>query len=258
MYSPEDKILSKNIFLNKIFCVWNIEDILFKISSLGIWSTPRKLSACSITKKKCIQSINFYSHRKILFPSRGNPTSRVFHFSFLNRNQIVYIIFQLIWNQTERYISVKMYMHIKKYFKCISLYIHILTEIYFFVWSQINRKIVNTIWFRFDLIRIRKDFSVSRAFQILRTISELRASITKRNTSRAFIFLFSSKNIAPIAPKNYVLSVSLFLFECYTQGNNSETLLNQTEIKLYLPFSYWFVKAKQTVSVCCSKSIGAW
>ena len=131
MYSPEDKILSKNIFLNKIFCVWNIEDILFKISSLGIWSTPRKLSACSITKKKCIQSINFYSHRKILFPSRGNPTSRVFHFSFLNRNQIVYIIFQLIWNQTERYISVKMYMYIKKYFKCISLYIHLNGNIFF-------------------------------------------------------------------------------------------------------------------------------
>ena len=27
-------------------------------------------------------------------------------------------------------------------------------------WFQINQKMVNTIWFRFDLIRIRKDFSV--------------------------------------------------------------------------------------------------
>ena len=28
------------------------------------------------------------------------------------------------------------------------------------VWFQINRKMVNTIWFRFDLIRFGKDFSV--------------------------------------------------------------------------------------------------
>ena len=28
------------------------------------------------------------------------------------------------------------------------------------VWFQINRKMVNTIWFQFDLIRFRKDFSV--------------------------------------------------------------------------------------------------
>ena len=29
------------------------------------------------------------------------------------------------------------------------------------VWIQINQKMVNTIWFRFDLIRFRKDFSVT-------------------------------------------------------------------------------------------------
>ena len=28
------------------------------------------------------------------------------------------------------------------------------------VWFQINRKMVNTLWFRFDLISFRKDFSV--------------------------------------------------------------------------------------------------
>ena len=28
------------------------------------------------------------------------------------------------------------------------------------VWFQINRKMVNTIWFRFELIRFRKDFSM--------------------------------------------------------------------------------------------------
>ena len=32
------------------------------------------------------------------------------------------------------------------------------------VWFQINRKMVNTIWFRVDLIRFRKDFSVSERF----------------------------------------------------------------------------------------------
>ena len=30
------------------------------------------------------------------------------------------------------------------------------------VWFQSNRKMVNAIWFRFDLIRFRKDFSVCR------------------------------------------------------------------------------------------------
>ena len=30
------------------------------------------------------------------------------------------------------------------------------------VWFQNNRKIVNTIWFRFNLIRFRKDFSVRK------------------------------------------------------------------------------------------------
>ena len=29
-----------------------------------------------------------------------------------------------------------------------------------FIWFQINRKILNTIWFRVDLIRFRKDFSI--------------------------------------------------------------------------------------------------
>ena len=48
-----------------------------------------------------------------------------------NRNQIVFTIFWLIWNQTE-------------------------VRLLF----QINRKMVNTIWFRVDLIRFRKNFSV--------------------------------------------------------------------------------------------------
>ena len=49
-----------------------------------------------------------------------------------NRNQIVFTIFRLIWN-TKRTCPFVL---------------------------QFNRKMVNTIWFRFDLIRFRKDFSV--------------------------------------------------------------------------------------------------
>ena len=40
------------------------------------------------------------------------------------------------------------------------------------VWFQINRKMVNTIWFRFDLIRFRKYFSVCRLTFILQYPSE--------------------------------------------------------------------------------------
>ena len=34
------------------------------------------------------------------------------------------------------------------------------------VWIQMNRKMVNTIWFRVDLIRFRKDFSVCSHWRI--------------------------------------------------------------------------------------------
>ena len=47
-----------------------------------------------------------------------------------NRNQIVFTLFRLIWNQTD---------------------VHLIS---------INRKMVNTIWFRVDLIRFLKNFSV--------------------------------------------------------------------------------------------------
>ena len=50
----------------------------------------------------------------------------------LNRNKIIFTIYLLIWNQTD---TVRLLF-------------------------QINRKMVNTIWFPFDLIRFRKDFSV--------------------------------------------------------------------------------------------------
>ena len=53
-----------------------------------------------------------------------------------DRNQIVFTIFRMIWNQT----AVR-------------------------TWFQINRKRVNTIRFRFDLIRFRKYFSVCSSEQ---------------------------------------------------------------------------------------------
>ena len=53
-----------------------------------------------------------------------------------NRNQIVFTMHRLIWKQTD---TVRLLF-------------------------QINRKMVNTIWFRFDLIGFRKYFSVCRNF----------------------------------------------------------------------------------------------
>ena len=60
-------------------------------------------------------------------------------------------------------------LHTKKCFRIISIQTEIRLYLPFFDWFvtkrtsvlfQINRKMVNTIWFRFDLIRFGKDFSV--------------------------------------------------------------------------------------------------
>ena len=56
------------------------------------------------------------------------------------------IFFQILLNQPK----------IRLYLPCINLFGNKRT----FVWFKINRKMVNTIWFRVDLIRFRKDFSV--------------------------------------------------------------------------------------------------
>ena len=58
------------------------------------------------------------------------------------------IIFQILSNQPE----IRLYLPFSGWFgtKRTS------------VWFQINRKMVNTTWFQVDLIRFRKDFSVSR------------------------------------------------------------------------------------------------
>ena len=58
-----------------------------------------------------------------------------------NRNLIVVTIYQLIWNQTE----------VKFLFK-------------------VNLKIVNTIWFLFDLIRFGKYFSVCTTIQMINIV----------------------------------------------------------------------------------------
>ena len=53
-----------------------------------------------------------------------------------NWNQIVFTISRMIWNQRTS------------------------------VWFQVNRCMVNTIWFQFDLTRFRKDFSVCSVYTV--------------------------------------------------------------------------------------------
>ena len=55
-------------------------------------------------------------------------------------------LFKILLNQTE----IRLYLPFSDWFGTK------LTS----VWFQINRKMVNIIWFKFDLIRFRKDFSV--------------------------------------------------------------------------------------------------
>ena len=55
-------------------------------------------------------------------------------------------LFQILLNQTD----------IRLYLRCTDRFGSNRTS----AWFQIIRKMVNTIWFRFDLIRFRKDFSV--------------------------------------------------------------------------------------------------
>ena len=67
----------------------------------------------------------------------------------LNRGRNLYTqgnIFEILWNQTE----IRLYLPFSEWFgiKRTS------------VWFQMNRKMVNTIWFRFDFLRFRKDLSV--------------------------------------------------------------------------------------------------
>ena len=81
----------------------------------------------------------------------------------LTRNQIVFTIFRLIWHQTD---------------VCLVF--------------QINRKMVNTIWFLFNLIRFRKVFSVCRLDLLCQHLSHDRSPIEGPTyTSRYHITMFS-------------------------------------------------------------------
>ena len=53
-------------------------------------------------------------------------------------------------------------VHTEKSFQCLikSTRNQIVFTIFRLIWIQMNRKMVNTIWFRFDLIRFRKKISV--------------------------------------------------------------------------------------------------
>ena len=84
---------------------------------------------------------------KTLEPARIIPIYTEKYFRNLIKsylNQIVITIFRLIWNQTKR------------------------TS----VWIQINRKMVNTIWFRFDLISFGRFLCVHKGYSaaVLREI----------------------------------------------------------------------------------------
>ena len=96
-----------------------------------------------------------------------------------NRNQIEFTMHQLIWNQmdTVRLVSNKSengkYNLISVWFNKILRKNSLRVQFWIWnskqtlsVWFQINRCMVNSIWFRFDLIIFRKYFSVCNFFNL--------------------------------------------------------------------------------------------
>ena len=77
-----------------------------------------------------------------IFPQRPGATP------YTQRN-----LFEILLNQTE----IRLYLPFSDWFGTK------LTS----VWFQINRNMVNTIWYRFDLIRFGKDISVYRFFKLV-------------------------------------------------------------------------------------------
>ena len=119
------------------------------------------LSSSNTWANKSIQDDNNDYFKRVFFwriilhkTAHGNPIQNLFpcgnspwhaEKSFRNliisyRNQIVFTIFRLIWNQTD-------------------------VRLLF----QINQKMVDTIWFRVDLIKFRKYFSVCTTLFILQS-----------------------------------------------------------------------------------------
>ena len=130
------KLSNDNLQLvNTIPINWRTSTLYFDIwSSLALLRIPSK--RCQITLSWTDKNeIKYPSYKQILF-----LTGRVLTYIHTqklfrnliksNQNQIVFTILRLIWNQTD---------------------VHLV---------QINHKMVNTIWFQFDLIRFQKDFSV--------------------------------------------------------------------------------------------------
>ena len=56
-------------------------------------------------------------------------------------------------------------------------------------WLQINRKMVNTIWYRFDMIRFRKDFSVCTYIQ-----KRLYSGARNEGLAVVYLLLYKHKN----------------------------------------------------------------
>ena len=92
------------------------------------------------------------------------------------RNQIVFTIFRLTLNQTDvrlvpkqsengKYNLISVFGHLSEILlNQTEIRLHLPWTNWFrskrtYVWFKINRKMVNTIWFRVDLIRFRKYFS---------------------------------------------------------------------------------------------------
>ena len=73
------------------------------------------------------------------------------------------------------------------------------------VWFQINRKMVNTIWFRIDLIKLQKDFSVCRRWDFLFLV----------NTIQTFI----EERLIQVCAKNYYVNIHVQFWAVFFQSN---------------------------------------
>ena len=71
-------------------------------------------------------------------------------------------LFEILLNQTE----IRLYLPFSEWFGTKQMS----------VWCQINRKMINTIWFRFDLIRFRKDYFM--CCRILRRLDRMFSCFT--------------------------------------------------------------------------------
>ena len=76
-------------------------------------------------------------------------------------------IFEILLNQSE----IRLYLPFSDWFRSKQTS----------AWFQISRKMVNTIWFRFDLIRFKKYFSVCNYPETSVIISQLRALWNRSN-----------------------------------------------------------------------------